>query len=423
MTYWFFQVEERMAVTGEHLVPIDSGRPSAQRRVLAVLTCTQVLGGLGTGIGVAVTTLLAASMSGSDAIGGLGQTSAVLGAALLAVPIARTAARSGRRTALAFAYGCGASGALIVVLAAALAWWPLLLFGLLLFGGGSAAGLAARYAATDLSRPGRSARDLSIVVWATTVGAIAGPNLAQPADRLGRYLGLAREAGPYLLAAMTFGSAALVIFVLLRPDPLRRGAGPRRAPSDGGAWRTLRRSPGARTAIVAIVVSHTVMVAVMSMTPVHLNHGHTTLTVVGIVISLHIAGMYALSPLAGWAADRLGRIPVLLLGMAQLSTAAALAATSAPHEVARLATALVLLGTGWSCGLVAGSALLTESVPAERRPAVQGLSDLLMNGAAAGGSVAGGAVVAAFSYGALAVVTVGLVVPATAMLIMDRQSR
>ncbi|MCW2902721.1 MAG: arabinose efflux permease family protein [Streptosporangiaceae bacterium] len=411
-----------MALLGEEQRRNAARTPLVQRRVLTVLTGTQVLGGLGVGIGVAVTTLLAASMSGSDAIGGLAQTSAVLGAALLAVPISRTAARSGRRTALTFAYGCGVAGALLVVLAATLRWWPLLLFGLLFFGGGSAAGLAARYAATDLSSPGRSARDLSTVVWATTVGSVAGPNLAEPADRLGRHLSLAEGAGPYVLAAVTFGLAAIGMFTLLRPDPLQAGGtGPRPAPARGGAWPALRGSARARIAIAGIVVSHTTMVAVMSMTPVHLNHGHTTLTVVGIVISLHITGMYALSPAVGWAADRLGRFPVLLLAMGQLAAAVTLASTSSPHDVAKLATALVLLGTGWSCGLVAGSALLTESIPVERRPAVQGLSDLLMNGAAAGGSVAGGMIVAAFSYGALAVFTLAMIVPMTIVLALGHR--
>jgi MFS family permease len=407
---------------------------TAQRRVLAVLSGTQVLGGIGVGIGVAVTTLVAASMSGSDAIGGLAQTSAVVGAALLAVPIARTAARSGRRAALTVGYGCALTGALIVALATAAGWWPLLLFGLLFFGGGSAAGLAARYAATDLSAPGHAARDLSVVVWATTVGSIAGPNLAPPADRLGRNLGLAPAAGPYVLAALAFCVAALGIAALLRPDPLRpapvRGTGdagdvdpPRTAPARGGGWQALRRSGDARLAVAVMVVSHTVMVAVMSMTPVHLNHGHATLTVVGVVISLHIAGMYALSPLVGLLADRLGRIPVLLLGMALLATAAALAGMSAPHDVGLLTGALVLLGIGWSCGLVAGSALLTEAVPVERRPAVQGLSDLLMNGGAAAGSIAGGAIVAAFSYGALAVIAIVLVAPMTMVLVLGRSGR
>ncbi|MGH3387594.1 MAG: MFS transporter [Actinomadura sp.] len=412
-----------MAVGNENALSTPLDRPRAQRRVLAVLSGTQVLGGVGVGIGIAVTTLVAASMSGSDAIGGLAQTSAVLGAALLAVPIARTAARSGRRAALAMAYCCAVTGALIVVLAAVVGWWPLLLFGLLFFGGGSAAGLAARYAATDLSAPGHSARDLSVVVWATTIGSIAGPNLTQPADRLGRDLGLAPAAGPYILAAVAFGLAALGIVALLRPDPLRAGGtDPRRpAPARGGGWQTLRRSGDARLAVAAIVVSHTVMVAVMSMTPVHMNHGHATLTVVGVVISLHIAGMYALSPLVGLLADRLGRIPVLLLGMVLLTAAATLAGLSAPHDVGLLAGALILLGIGWSCGLVAGSALLTDAVPVERRPAVQGLSDLLMNGGAALGSVAGGAVVAAFSYGALTVIAIALVAPMTVVLALGRR--
>jgi MFS family permease len=162
---------------------------------------------------------------------------------------------------------------------------------------------------------------------------------------------------------------------------------------------------------------------VMVMTPVHLGHGNAGLTVVGVVISVHIAGMYALSPLPGWLADRFGRIPVLLIGTALLAAAAALASVSAPHQVTRLTVALFLLGLGWSFGLVAGSALLTESVPAERRPAVQGLSDLLMNGAAALGGLAAGVIVTALSYGALATVAMALVVPMTAALLLAKRER
>jgi MFS family permease len=183
----------------------------------------------------------------------------------------------------------------------------------------------------------------------------------------------------------------------------------------------LRAVPRARLAVAAIVVSHMVMVSVMVMTPVHLGHGHATLTVVGVVISLHIAGMYALSPLPGWLADRFGRIPVLLAGMALLAAATALAAVSAPHHVARLSTALVLLGLGWSFGLVGGSALLTESVPPARRPSVQGLSDLLMNGGAAIGGLAAGAIVTALSYGALATAAMALVLPMTVALILTKR--
>ncbi|WP_067823053.1 MFS transporter [Actinomadura kijaniata] len=406
--------------------PLASGeRHPAQRRVLAVLTATQVLGGVGVATGVAISTLAAVTLSGSEAVGGVAQTSAITGAAVLAVPMARLAAGRGRRPALALAYGSAALGGTVAAVAAALEFWPLLLVGLFLFGGGTAGGLAARYAATDLSAPGRTARDLSVVVWATTIGSIAGPNLAGPADRVARGLGLAPWSGPFALAAAMFAVSALGVLFLLRPDPLRivpgKAAGTP-APK-GGGWRELRRNGRARLAVAAIVVSHMVMVAVMIMTPVHLHHGHADLTVVGVVISLHIAGMYALSPLPGWLADRFGRVPVLLGGMAMLATAAGLAAMSGPHDVVLLSVALTLLGVGWSFGLVGGSALLTESVRAADRPAVQGLSDLLMNGGGALAGLTAGAVVTALSYAALGVVALALVVPMTLALLLSLRNR
>lgn len=416
-----------MALTDDR--PATSVPAGVQRRIIRVLTATQVLGGIGVATGVAVSTLAAASLSGSDAIGGLAQTSAVLGAALLAVPTARAAARSGRRTALMFAYGCGVLGAVVTMTALALGTWPLMLAGLLLFGGGSTANLAARYAATDLSRPGHSARDLSIVVWATTIGSVAGPNLAAPAGRVGAWFGLPERAGPYALAALAFGLAALGILAGLRPDPLRLAQKPEAAGTPGpdrslgAAWRTLRASRSGRIAVAAIVVSHTAMVSLMSMTPVHLNHGGADVTVVGIVISLHIAGMFALSPLVGWLADQLGHLPVLLLGMVQLIAATALAGTSSAHDVGQLSAGLILLGTGWSCGLVAGSALLTDSVPAERRPSVQGLSDLLMNGGGALGGVLAGAIVMLSSYAVLAGLIAAFVIPMIVVLLLARDSR
>lgn len=409
--------------------PVPARRHPAQGRILAVLTASQVLGGIGVGTGVAISTLAAATLSGSEAVGGLAQTSAVIGAGVLAVPMARAAARRGRRTGLAVAYTAATAGMAIAALAVALGSWPLLLAGLFLAGGGSAGGLAARYSATDLSAPGHTARDLSIVVWATTVGSIAGPNLAEPADALGRGLGLAAWSGPYVLAAVAFGLTLTGILALLRPDPLIAAAALRDAPPEpkgakkAGGWRALRESPPARPAVAAIVVSHTVMVSVMVMTPVHLNHAHASLTVVGVVISVHIAGMYALSPLPGWLADRFGSVPVLLIGMVLLAGASALAAVSAPHHVARLTVALFLLGLGWSFGLVAGSAMLTESVPPERRPAVQGLSDLLMNGGAAIGGLAAGTIVTVFSYGVLATCATILVLPMTAALVLSVRER
>ncbi|SEQ68679.1 Predicted arabinose efflux permease, MFS family [Lentzea xinjiangensis] len=390
-----------------------------QRKVVRVLTGTQVLGSASVTIGLAFSTLIAASLSGSDAVGGLAQTAAVAGAAVLALPGARLAQRHGRRPALVLGYGTGALGALVAAVAVGLGSWQVMLVGLLLFGGASSANYAARYAATDLAHPHRRARELSRVVWAAMIGAIIGPNLADPAGRVAAWLGLPVGVGPFLLAALVLGAAVLVIQLGLRPDPLAvvRSTRPVDPPhcsggsgSPGGlrVWGTL--GPMARLALVGVMLCHTAMVGLMSMTPVHMNHAGSSLRVVGVVISLHVAAMYAASPLFGWMADRLGRVPVLAIGASLVVAAAGVAGMAPSHDAPQLAAGLALLGFGWSAGLVSGSALLTESVRVEDRPAAQGLSDLVMNvGAAIGGAVSG-IVVTAWSYAAL-----GLIVGFTAL--------
>jgi MFS family permease len=400
-----------------------------QRKVLRVLTTTQVLGAAGVTIGLAFSTLIAAALSGSDAIGGLAQTSAVVGAALLALPGARLAQRRGRRPALMLGYGVGALGALVAALAVALGWWQLLLPALVLFGGAGSANLAARYAATDLAHPHRRARSVGIVVWAATIGAVAGPNLADPAGRLAATVGLPVGAGPFLLAAVVFGVATLVIGVFLRPDPLVvvRDAEPEpvvpghcaggQAPTKGSAavWRSLQ--PSAKLALVAIALSHTAMVGLMSMTPVHMNHAGSSLQVVGIVISLHVAAMYGASPLFGWMADRLGRIPVLAIGAALLVAASGITGMAPSENAPQLAAGLTVLGFGWSAALVSGSALLTESVAVRDRPAAQGLSDLCMNVGGAIGGVTAGVVVTAWSFAALGLIVGFVALPLLAVCV------
>ncbi|MQA14335.1 MAG: MFS transporter [Pseudonocardiaceae bacterium] len=395
---------------------------AVQRRAVRVLSATQVLGGIGVATGVAFATLIAASISGSETVGGLALTAVVVGAAVCSLPIARLAARAGRRPALLAAYCVAAAGAGLAALGAALGSTTVLLVGLLAFGGGTAAGLAARYAATDLARPDRRARDLSVVVWATTVGSVLGPNLAGPAQRLATISGLDGATGPFLLAAVAFGLAALLVAAGLRPDPLvvvrSSAADGAQAASDRGAgWRALRASPTAQLALTGIVLSHLVMVGLMSMTPVHLDHGGATLRVVGIVISLHIAGMYALSPVIGWLADRIGRVPVLATGALLLAAAAGVAGSAPSTGATQLSIGLVLLGLGWSCGLVAGSALVTESVPVAVRPGVQGISDLAMNSGGALGGVLAGTAVAVASYEALALIAGLLVLPFLAVAV------
>lgn len=390
-----------------------------QRRVLRVLAASQVLGAAGVTIGLAMSTLIAAALSRSDVVGGLAQTAAVLGAALFALPAARVAARYGRRPALAAGYGVGAAGALVATAAVALGSWQVLLPALVLFGAASSANLAARYAGADLASADQRARSLALVVWAATFGAVLGPNLADPAGRWAGALGLPVGAGPYLLSAVAFALAAGVVLWLLRPDPLvvARSApvlpahcagGVVSTRGSGAVWRSLPAT--GKLALSGVTLCHTAMVGLMSMTPVHMDHGGSSLRVVGLVISLHVASMYVASPLFGWLADRLGRVPVLAIGAALVVAASGIAGMAPSHEAPQLGVGLALLGFGWSAGLVAGSALLTESVSVADRPAAQGLSDLCMNVGGAVGGVAAGLVITAWSYAAL-----GLLVGFTAL--------
>ncbi|MGY1662440.1 MFS transporter [Geodermatophilus sp. SYSU D00705] len=395
-----------------------------QRRTLGVLGGGVALAGLGVTVGITVGGLLARDVAGSDTAAGLGQTAGVLGAAVVAVPLARISDRAGRRAGLAAGYSVAVLGAVVTVVAAVVSSLPLLLLGLFAFGASTACGLQARYAAADLAAPEHRGRALSLVVWATTVGSVLGPNLAGPGAELGTALGLPALGGAFVIAFAVFSVVAAGILLLLRPDPLllaRRLRGtaaagavrPRRATA--AALRAVWADPGGRLGLTAVVVSHAVMVGVMVMTPVHMGHAGgpagTTLRVIGIVISVHVAGMYLFSPLVGQLADRAGRRATVAVAGALLLAAAALAGTAGPGDALQLGTALLLLGLGWSCGLIAGSTLVTESVGEELRPTAQGGTDLLMGLGAALAGVAGGPLLALGGYGLVAAVSAALVLP------------
>src|SRR3954468_20000614 len=397
--------------------------PRVQRRTLGVLGGGVALGGLGVTVGVTVGGLLARDAAGSDTAAGLGQTAGVLGAAVIAVPLAMISDRAGRRAGLAAGYAVAVAGALLAVLAAALSSLPLLLVGLFAFGAAAACGLAARYAAADLAAPERRGRALSLVVWATTVGSVLGPNLAGPGDDLGRTLGLPPLGGAFAVSAAVFAVVAGVFLVLLRPDPLLLardlGGGSSRAPqprrATGAALRAVWAVPEGRLGLTAVVVAHSVMVGVMVMTPVHMGHAGgsagTTLRVIGLVISVHVAGMYLFSPLVGLLADRAGRRVTVAVGGVLLLAATALAGTAPPGAAVQLGIGLLLLGLGWSCGLIAGSTMVTESVEAGVRPTAQGATDLLMGlGAAVAGAV-GGPLLALGGFGLVSAVSAALVLP------------
>lgn len=387
-------------------------RATLQRRTVGTLVGSQMLGGVGLSAGVAVGALLAEEVSGSAKYAGLGGTFQVLGAALIAVPMARLMAARGRRPGLALGYTLAALGAVGLVTAGIIGNFPLLLVSSLMFGGATASNSQSRYAAADLALPDRRARDLSIVVWATTVGSVLGPNLVGPSAPVADALGIPRLTGPFVFSLVGLLLAIAVVLLRLRPDPLVEAR--RRAldeddepgePTHGSVVRGLRVAfsrPVARLGIVTLALGHGVMVSVMVMTPLHMAHGHAELTVIGFVISVHILGMYAFSPLTGMAVDRFGGRAVAVLGGAILAAATLLASASPMGESTSLVVGLFLLGVGWSCTLVAGSTLLTSAVPAAERPGAQGAADLLMGLAAGGGGAVAGVIVDRVSFHALA---------------------
>jgi MFS family permease len=395
---------------------VDTGTHDAaavQRRTLRLLGATQVIGGVGFAIGASVGALLAADMAGIGR-SGLAQSAVVVGAALFAVPATAIVRRYGRRPSMAALYAVAAAGALVVVAAALLGAVPLLFVGFFLFGGATAAGLQARYAALDLAPAALRGRHLSLVVWATTLGAVAGPNLAPVAGSALRGFGVPVLAGPFAFSAALLGSAALVLLAFLRPDPFLLARAGDDVPAAGAAassaglgpaLRAIAALPAARLGVLAVTVGHIVMIGVMSMTPVHIQGaGHDpahTLRIVGVVLSLHIAGMFAFSPVMGWLTDRVGRRAVIVGGVLLLLAACALAA-AAGHDSARLALALLVLGLGWSATMVAGSTLLTESVSAELRASAQGLSDLTMGLGGAAAAALAGVVLAFWGFASLA---------------------
>jgi len=391
----------------------------AQRRIVSVLSLVQVIGGVGNGAGLAVGALLVKDVSGSSGWSGMAVVMLTLGAAAFTMPLSSIAARTGRRPALTLGWLFGASGAGVVILGAEVESLPLLLAGLLLFGASTAANLQSRFAAVDRAAPGQVGFALSLVVWSTTVGAVIGPNLTGPGASVADAVGLPDLAGPMLFSAAGFTVAGLLTVILLRPDPLVHAVGA--PPAARGVRAALPHVRGrTATAILAIAASHAVMVSVMALTPVHMKDHGSSLNVIGLTISLHVAGMFALSPLMGVLSDRWGADRTILLGQSILLLATFVAGTSGESEL-QITLGLTILGIGWSASVIAGAAMLTKTLEPADRPVVQGFSDLSMNLAGALGGLLAGIVVALSGFGTLNAAAAVLTVPVIALVLSGRR--
>ncbi|NCT91520.1 MFS transporter [Cellulomonas sp. APG4] len=405
-----------------------------QRRTLVVLVLAQLLSGAGLAAGITVGALLAQQMLGSTSLAGLPSGLFTLGSAGAAVAVGRISHRSGRRPGLALGYGVGALGALGVVLAALWDHVPLLFAALLVYGSGSATNLQARYAGADLAAPEHRGRAVSTVLVATTLGAVVGPNLVTVTGDLAESWGIPALAGPFVLAGVAYAAAAIALAVLLRPDPLllarslaaRTGASGSGTAADGApglSSRERRRAIG--FAAVVMVVTQLVMVAVMTMTPVHMTgHGHSV-GAAGFVIAVHVAGMFLPSPLSGWLVDRYGAETVAAAAGVTLLVSGVLTAAAPVESVPLLAVGLALLGLGWSFGLVSGTALLTAALPLTTRARTQGTVDLAIALAGALGGAASGLVVAGASFAALALAggVLAVAVAGVTVVVLRRRAR
>ncbi|MHA7288576.1 MFS transporter [Arthrobacter sp. MDT3-24] len=430
----------------------ERGVRQVQRRTVVLLSAAQVFGGIGTGATVSIGSILAVELSGSSVWAGAVATVMTLGAALTALPLATLADRRGRRAGQVTGLSAALAGTVLIVLSVVSGLFVLLVLGAVGIGVGTAASLQARFAAVDLADAEHRGRALSAVVWAVTVGAVAGPNLIQPGTVVGLALGLPPVAGPFVISAAGLLVAIVLLFAGLRPDPLllareiaardlaaqepamldldaqpaggkMQGTPPRMADQQGATarnavggslvrgLRAIRQSRASWLALAAVVGAHAVMVGVMSMTPLHLQElvagpgashaGHAAsgdvLVIIGFTISLHIAGMFALSPVMGWLTDKAGRTETIMIGFATLIAAVAVAGFGQTSTVA-VAVGLVLLGMGWSAATISGSTLLAESVPQESRVLVQGVSDMLMGAAGAVGGATSGLILSWAGY-------------------------
>ncbi|WP_152190747.1 MFS transporter [Georgenia satyanarayanai] len=400
----------------------------SQRRAVVLLALSNVLGGIGVASGIAVGALLAEQLGGT-AVAGLAQATGVLGAAVAAVPLATLATRRGRRWSLTLGYTIALLGAGVVVTAAVVGSFLLLLLGLGTFGVAQAANLQSRYAAADGASAATRARSIAVVMWATTIGSVAGPNLTAAGERVASGVGVPGLAGPYLFSALAFAVAATVLGTFFRPAggpadgavgrPEAGAASSRRAVGATAALRWAAGHPVARFAVGLIAGAHAVMVMVMVMTPVHMQHSGMSLELVGIVISVHVLGMYALSPVFGWLVDRSGGTTVAVEGIAVLLVATVLgfvAAASGGRPVLT-AVALTVLGLGWSASLIAASALLTEVAPDDVRVPLQGATDAVMSYAGAAAAALAGPVLAAGGFRAVNVAAAALLTPAALLAV------
>lgn len=363
---------------------------------------------------VTVTPLVAEDLLGGPTWSGLPSALGIMGTAFGTSWLSGIMTRHGRRRGLLSGYALATIAAMAATVAAQLGIFALLLVSIFALGWGHGANRLSRYAAADMYAADKRASAIGWTVWAATIGSVLGPMMLEPMRRLSEGLGQTNTTGgPYLIASMTFLGAALVIWLFFRKHEAHLAP----ATSVAAPWAGLSalKRPRAGVALAALTAGQVVMVLIMTMTPVHIRGEGRGLASIGAVIAAHTFGMYALSPLSGFLSDRLGRTTMIPAAGALLCTAGLIAAQAAGRH-SWLLLALFLLGLGWNFGYVAGSALLTESVPEDVRVRLQGSVDSLVWGSAAVASLLSGVLLSSVGYGKLSLIGAGLALAPTILL-------
>ncbi|MDF2946494.1 MAG: ydeG [Bacillales bacterium] len=396
---------ERIRVSETHSEVWSTERlKNLYKRTLIVVSISQIFGGAGLAAGVTVGALLARQMLGTDAYAGIPSALLTLGSAGAALLVGRLSQAYGRRTGLSTGFMIGGIGAIGVIIAAIINSVSLLFASLLFYGAGSATNLQARYAGTDLANSKQRATAISIAMVFTTFGAVAGPNMVNVMGNFSKSIGVPSLAGPFILAAAAYILACVVLFIMLRPDPLviaRSLETSNQVTTDKGILGTTEQIENKRGIIVGatiMVVTQIVMVAIMTMTPVHMMHHGHNLGAVGMVIGFHIGAMYLPSLVTGVLVDKLGRTAMSIASGTTLLLAGLIAAFAPGDSFVMLVIALSLLGLGWNFGLISGTALIVDSTTTSTRAKTQGKVDVMIALSGAAGSALSGLIVAGSSY-------------------------
>ncbi|MFP7449924.1 MFS transporter [Bacillus altitudinis] len=377
------------------------------KKVLIVVSISQIFGGAGLAAGITVGALIAQQMLGTDAYAGVPTALFTLGSAGAALFVGRLSQRYGRRIGLATGFVLGGLGAIGVVIAALVNSVILLFASLLIYGAGTATNLQARYAGTDLANEKQRATAVSVTMVMTTFGAVAGPNLVNVMGEFADLIGIPSLSGPFVLAAAAYTLAGIVLFIMLRPDPLdiaNRIAAYKEQngyDNDSNMVKQKNNKRGLAVGATVMVLTQIVMVAIMTMTPVHMKHHGHGLGEVGIVIGCHIGSMYLPSLVTGVLVDKIGRTAMSIASGITLLLAGLLAALAPSDSMVLLVIALSLLGLGWNFGLISGTAQIVDSTEPSTRAKVQGTLDVFIALAGASGGALSGMVMANTSYAVL----------------------